>query len=81
MWFEILGRVSNVETIAIGHSIRELKRLIKIYGKSQWRKLKGVALVKFPNGEIIGAELHWYEAHGLGRKEFKIKKFLERKTS
>ncbi len=79
MWFEILGDVTNVETIAAGRSIRELNRLTKIYGKGRWRKLKGMALVKLPSSEIIGAELHWYEAHGLGRKEIKIKKFLERK--
>jgi hypothetical protein len=81
MWFEIIGKISNIQTIAIGNSIRELNRLKKIHGKGRWRKMKGMALVKLPNGEILGAELHWYEAHGVGRKEFKIKKFLEGRTS
>lgn len=79
VWFEILGKVVGVETIAKGRSIRELKRLNKIYGKGKWRKMKGDTSVRLPNGEIMRAELHWYEAHGIGRKEFKIKRFLEEK--
>jgi len=66
-----------VETLAIGKSIRELPRLQKLYGKGRWRKRKGLADVKLPNGTMRKAELHWYEASGIGKKEFKIKRFLE----
>jgi len=75
--FEIAGVLSAVETFAIGKSIRELPRLRKLYGKGPWRKRKGVADVKLPNGTIRKAELHRYEASGIGKKEFKIKRFLD----
>ena len=77
MFFEIRGELSGVETFAIGNSIRELPRLRKLYGKGRWRKRKGFAAVTLPNGTIRKAELHWYEASGIGRKEFKIKRFVE----
>ncbi len=73
MDFEIIGDITQIETIAIGHSIRELKRLQKQYGQGRWRKLKGTALVQLKNGSARTAEIHWYEAHGIGRKEFKFK--------
>jgi hypothetical protein len=74
--FEIIGPLVNVETIAAGREIRELPRLRKTYGKGRWRKRKGVGRVRLQDGSIHTAEVHWYEAHGIGRKEHKIKKFL-----
>ena len=76
MHFKIVGRIANVELIASGKAIRERRRLWKIYGKARWRKLKGTAPIQFLDGTIRHAEIHWYEAHGIGRKEFKIKRFL-----
>jgi hypothetical protein len=76
MWFEILGEISDVETFAIGSGIRELARLRKAYGRGRWRKRKGIARIRLPDGSIHRAELHWYEAAGIGRKEFKIKHLL-----
>jgi hypothetical protein len=74
--FEIVGQFRDFETIASGSGIRELPRLRKFYGRGRWRKMKGVATIRLPNGRIREAELHWYEAHGIGRKEFKIKRLL-----
>lgn len=74
---EIIGDITIVETIARGHGIRDLKRLRRSYGKGQWRKLKGVARVRLPSGRIRLAELHWYEAHGIGKKEMKRKRYLD----
>ena len=74
--FEIVGPLVNVETIAAGREIRELRRLRKAYGKGRWRKRKGVGRVRLEDGSVHTAEVHWYEAHGVGRKEHKIKKFL-----
>jgi hypothetical protein len=74
--FEIVGQLRGIETIAIGRAISELRRLRKAYGRGRWRKLKGLATIRLPNGIIREAELHWYEAHGIGRKEFKIKKLM-----
>lgn len=76
MYFEILGDVSQIETFAIGSSIREIARLRKLYGKGRWRKRKGIARVKLSDGGEHIAEIHWYEATGIGKKEFKIKRFL-----
>jgi len=73
MDFEIVADITHIETIAIGNSIRELKRLQKQYGQGRWRKLKGTALVQLKDGSVHTAEIHWYEAHGIGRKEFKLK--------
>lgn len=73
---EIIGPLVNVETIANGREIRELARLQKAYGKGRWRKRKGVGKVRLQNGSVKTAEIHWYEAHGIGRKEPKVKKFL-----
>lgn len=77
MEFEIVGEIKDVETIAAGKSIRDLSRLRRTYGKGRWRKLKGIALVRLRSGEIRRAELHWYEAHGIGRKEIKRKRYLD----
>jgi hypothetical protein len=77
MPFKIVGRITNVDTIASGTAIRERKRLWKAYGKGRWRKLKGVAQVEFSDGTIRQAEIHWYEAHGIGAKEYKIKRVVE----
>jgi len=76
MKFEIVGEIADIETIAVGSSIREIARLRKIYGTGRWRKLKGMATVCLSDGTICEAEIHWYEAHGIGRKEFKIKRIL-----
>jgi len=76
MHFEIIGEVSAVETIATGSGIRELARLRKHYGRGRWRKRKGTAEVRFGSGEIARVELHWYEATGIGKREFKIKRLL-----
>ncbi|MGD9584555.1 MAG: hypothetical protein AB7V26_12930 [Lysobacterales bacterium] len=77
MHFEIIGTVRDVETIARGSGIRELSRLRKSHGTGNWRKRKGVATVKLANGQSLLAEVHWYEATGLGKFEFKIKRLLE----
>jgi hypothetical protein len=77
MDFEILGSVTLIETIAIGGSIREVRRLRKNYGAGRWRKLKGVATVRLRDGRVCRAEVHWYEAHGIGRKELKLKRLLD----
>jgi len=77
VFFEIHGDITKIETFAIGRSIRELPRLRKRYGSGRWRKRKGIATVKLPNGTIRQAELHWYEASGIGKKEFKIKRFID----
>lgn len=76
MNFNIVGAISEVQIIASGKSIREHKRLRKAYGGARWRKLKGIASIRLANGTICLAELHWYEAHGIGRKETKIKRIL-----
>jgi hypothetical protein len=76
MRFEILGEISGIETFAAGSGIREIARLRRIYGRSRWRKRKGIARVRLSDGSIHVAELHWYEAAGIGRKEFKIKHLL-----
>jgi hypothetical protein len=76
MWFEILGNILDVETFARGAGIREIARLRKAYGRGRWRKCKGVARVRLADGSVHLAEVHWYEAGGIGRKEFKIKSLL-----
>jgi hypothetical protein len=77
MDFEILGDIRHVETFAGGSSIRELARLRKFYGRGRWRKRKGVARIRLEDGEIRLAEVHWYEAHGIGRRELKIKRYID----
>ena len=77
MEFEIVGELTVIETIATGHGIRDLKRLRRNYGKGRWRKVKGMARIRLANGRIRSAELHWYEAHGIGKKEIKRKRYLD----
>jgi hypothetical protein len=76
MYFEIIGEITEIETIAVGSKIREIARLRKQFGKGRWRKLKGVATVRLKNGRIRKVELHWYEAHGIGKRKLKIKRYL-----
>ena len=76
MYFEIIGEIAEIETIAVGSKIREIARLHKQFGKGRWRKLKGVATVSLKNGRIRKVELHWYEAHGIGKRKLKIKRYL-----
>ena len=76
MDFEIVGDISHVETFAVGSGVREIARLRKAYGKGRWRKRKGIARVRLADGAIHLAEVHWYEASGIGRMEFKIKRLL-----
>ena len=77
MNFEIIGEITEIETIAIGSKIRDITRLRKMYGKGRWRKLKAVATVHLRSGRVRLAELHWYEAHGIGRKDMKRKRYLD----
>ena len=77
MEFEILGEIGNIEKIAVKTSIRDLPRLRKMYGKGRWRKLKGTARIQLASGKIRMAELHWYEAHGIGRREIRWKRYLD----
>jgi hypothetical protein len=73
MNFEIIGAISAVEPIAVGTGIRDRRRLQRLFGKGRWRKLRGIATVRLVDGTIHTAEVHWYEAHGIGKKEFKVK--------
>jgi len=75
--FEILGEIINVQKIAVKTSIRDLPRLRKMYGKGRWRKLKGIARIQLSTGQIRMAELHWYEAHGIGQREIRWKRYLD----
>ncbi len=77
MYFEIVSEISEIEVIAKGRGIRDVARLRKKYGAGRWRKLKGKAEVRLASGSLRRAEIHWYEAHGIGKKRFKIKRFLE----
>jgi hypothetical protein len=75
--FDLVGDITDIETIAAGRGIRDLSRLRRLYGKGYWRKMKGNARIRLRNGRIRIAELHWYEAHGIGKKEFKRKRYLD----
>ena len=77
MYFEIIGQLSDIERIASGPSVRERARLRKQFGPGRWRKLKGIATVRLANGRIQTVELHWYKAHGIGKKKLKIKRYLD----
>lgn len=77
MSWELIGKITNVETFAEGHGIRELQRLVETYGGKNWRKCKGIGRIRLePSGILVNAELHWYEAHGVGKVEMKIKAIL-----
>ncbi len=75
--FELLGELTDIEIIAVNLSIRERQRLREQFGGRRWRKLKGIGRVRFPNHEVRLAELHWYEAHGVGRQKMKVKRVLD----
>ena len=77
MNFEIISEITDIDAIAIGSKIRDITRLRRRYGKGRWRKMKGVAKVRLRSGRIRLAELHWYEAHGIGRREMKRKRYLD----
>ncbi|MEK7731509.1 MAG: hypothetical protein AAB363_06590 [Planctomycetota bacterium] len=77
MHFDVVGSIIEIETIAAGRRIRELRRLERRYGKGRWRKVKGTALIRVAGGRLRRAELHWYEAHGIGQKEVKRKRYLD----
>ncbi len=74
--FEIIGEIRDVETIASGHGIRDLRALVKRFGGSNWRKLKGFATIQLQDGTVAEARLHWYEVHGIGTRWIKIKRYL-----
>ena len=76
MHFEIIGKIEDIEIIAVGGKILDIMRLRKQYGQGRWRKLKGIADVRLQSGSIVKAEVHWYEAHGIGKKKMKIKYIL-----
>ncbi|MDH4038909.1 MAG: hypothetical protein OEX18_14540 [Candidatus Krumholzibacteria bacterium] len=77
MSFEVIGAIQNIEVIATGSGIRDLKRLRKKHGEGRWRKLKGTTYVRLEDGTIRKAEIHWYEAHGVGRRGIKIKRLFD----
>ena len=77
MKFDVVGTTTRVETIAVGVSVKVRSFLRKTYGRGRWRKMKGVATVRLPNGNLRRVELHWYEAHGIGKRDFKIKEYLD----
>lgn len=76
MKFEITGEIRDIETIASGRSAYIRRYLERTYGKGRWRKMKGIATVQLADGTISEAEIHWFEAHGIGRKDFKIKRLI-----
>ena len=75
--FEIVGPIYGIETISTGHGIRDLAELQKRFGRANWRKLKGFAVVRCEDGTMAEAEIHWYEAHGIGRRWIKVKRYLD----
>jgi hypothetical protein len=75
--FDIVGPIAQIETFAVGAAIREIERLRRIYGPGRWRKRKGIARIRLTDGSLHRAELHWYEASGVGRREYKIKAYLD----
>lgn len=76
MHFKIKGEIRKIEIIAVGHGIKNLNRLNKVYGRTNWKKLKGICQVKLEDDTILEAQVHWYEGHGIGKKEMKIKRYL-----
>jgi hypothetical protein len=77
MKFELISAISDIEPVAVSSRIRDVARLRKMYGKGRWRKLKGIGRVRLPDGSECYAELHWYESHGIGKKEMKVKELLD----
>ena len=78
MYFEVIGEIEEIQTIAVGKSIKDLARLRRQFGAGRWRKLKGTATVRLFDGRIKKAEIHWYEAHGIGKRKMKIKRYLDK---
>ena len=76
MDFKVIGPIQEIEVIAQGHGIKNINRLNKVYGRANWRKLKGTCTIELRTGVIRKAEVHWYEGHGLGKKELKLKRYL-----
>lgn len=76
-YFEVVGEITRTGTIAVRSGIHQLDLLRKQYGEGRWMKLKGTGLVRLPDGTLRWVELHWYEAHGIGRRRMKIKRFLD----
>ncbi len=77
MTFDVVGKIEQIETIAAGPSVKTRSFLRKAYGRGRWRKMKGIATVRLANGQLHRVELHWYEAHGIGRRDLKIKGYLD----
>lgn len=77
VYFRLVGEITDIKAIARGVSVRERARLSSHFGRARWRKLKGVALVELSDGELRQAEVHWYAAHGIGRRKFTIRRFLD----
>lgn len=77
MGFTVIGEIEDIETFALGRGIRELRRLRKKYGRGRWRKRKGLGTIRLSDGFVARAELHWYEASGIGRRELKIKRYID----
>lgn len=77
MYFQIIDEIKHKKVVAIGKSIREISRLRKIYGDGKWRKMKGITRVRLSDKTICGVEIHSYEAHGIEKKEFKIKRIID----
>ena len=77
MRFELVGEIEDVERIAAGPNVKVRALLRKAYGLGRWRKMKGLAMVRLGNGQVRRVELHWYEAHGIGRRDFKIKRYVD----
>lgn len=77
MYFEIIGTIRETETIAAGSSVRVMAKLRRQFGAGEWRKMKGIADVRLQDGTIRVAEVHWYEAHGIGKRKLKIKRLLD----
>ncbi len=77
VFFEVVGEISHIQTIAAGTGIRQLARLRKLYGPGRWRKMKGEAQIRLGSGQLRRAELHWYEAHGVGKRNMKLKRYLD----
>ncbi|MFZ1936674.1 MAG: hypothetical protein WCB27_11555 [Thermoguttaceae bacterium] len=74
--FDILGDIRDVETIAAGQGVHVRRHLDRTYGKGRWRKMKGMATVRLADGTLCEAEVHWFESHGIGRKDYKIKRII-----